>query len=135
MGQIPLDATFKGDLEDYLSSIADSKIQTLEDLIEFNKQHAEEELPPSKPMRFVSIHTTHIHRVGANNQAGLIRALSTTMTDAQCQEILQSARERCGKNGIDKVLEENNVDVIIGPGDGPLFMISGTAGQSWIGDT
>ena len=44
----PLGHTFKGVLEDYLASIDDSKIHTLEDLIKFNEEHTKEELPPSK---------------------------------------------------------------------------------------
>lgn len=52
------------------------------------------------------------------------------MTDEQYRKLIDFARNRCGKKGIDKVLEENDVDIIMGPGDGPLFIISGTAGQS-----
>lgn len=43
--------------------------------------------------------------------------------------LIHNARERCGKNGIDKVLQENEVDIIMGPGDGPIMNIAGTAGQ------
>jgi hypothetical protein len=35
-------------LKDYLASVDDAKIHTLEDLIAFNKEHAEEELGASK---------------------------------------------------------------------------------------
>ncbi len=51
------------------------------------------------------------------------------MTDDQYHKILQYARKACGTDGIDKALEENGVDVIIGPGDGPLFNIVGGAGK------
>ncbi|OAG13532.1 amidase family protein [Alternaria alternata] len=103
--------TFKGLLEDYLASIKGCKISTLEELIKFNEEHADQELPPS-----------------ASNQAGLIRALNTNMTDDEYHNIIRYARTRCGKDGIDKVLEENDVDIIMGPGDGPMFTIAGTAG-------
>lgn len=42
------DSTFKDLLEDYLASTDDCKIHTLEDLIKFNKEHAEQELPSSE---------------------------------------------------------------------------------------
>ncbi|KAK5659422.1 hypothetical protein OQA88_623 [Cercophora sp. LCS_1] len=103
-------AKFKGLLEEYLASVDDAKVQTLEDLIKFNEEHAAEELPPS-----------------ADNQAGFIRALSTKMSE-EIRNILSFARTRSGEQGIDKVLEENGVDIIIGPGDGPMFTISGMAG-------
>jgi amidase len=51
------------------------------------------------------------------------------MTDEEYRSLVDSARERCGKKGIDEALERNVVDVILGPGDGPLFAISGTAGK------
>ncbi|KUJ21855.1 amidase family protein [Mollisia scopiformis] len=103
---------FKPLLEEYLAGIDDCKICTLEDLVKFNEEHAEEELS-----------------AGANyNQAGLLRALNYNMTDDQYHKILQYARKACGPSGIDKALEENGVDVIIGPGDGPLFNLVGGAG-------
>ena len=43
-----VDATFKGLLEEYLAGVNDCKIHTLEDLIKFNEEHADQELPPSK---------------------------------------------------------------------------------------
>ncbi|WVN90988.1 uncharacterized protein L203_106234 [Cryptococcus depauperatus CBS 7841] len=103
--------TFKGLLEGYLTSIDDCKVHTLADLIDFNKEHAEQELPPS-----------------ANNQANLIRALHPNMTDEQYHSLLSFARDSCGKRGIDKTLEENGVDIIMGPEDGLLFSIAGSAG-------
>jgi amidase len=51
------------------------------------------------------------------------------MPEEDYRALLDFARDRCGRRGIDQVLEENEVDVILGPGDGPLFCISGTAGQ------
>ncbi len=50
------------------------------------------------------------------------------MTDTRYRELIALARDRSGKKGIDKVLEENEVDIIMGPGNGPMFVISGTAG-------
>ncbi|KAF5230431.1 hypothetical protein FAUST_9824 [Fusarium austroamericanum] len=106
------DTTFKPLLEDYLKTVDDCKISTLEDLIAFNTQHAEQELPPS-----------------ADNQAGLIRASHAAMQPNRYRELIDFARNRCGPNGIDRVLDDNQVDIIIGPGDGALFNIAGTAGQ------
>jgi amidase len=72
---------------------------------------------------------TLTERLGASNQAGFIKALNLEMSDVEYNNLLKFARNRCGPQGIDKVLEENEVDIIMGPGDGPLFCISGTAGK------
>jgi len=66
---------------------------------------------------------------GADNQAGFVKALQLKMSDDEYNDLLSFARNRCGPQGIDKVLEENEIDIIMGPGDGPLFCISGAAGQ------
>lgn len=70
--------------------------------------------------------------LAASNQAGLIRALNATMTPDEYNELIAYARDRCGRRGIDKALEESDVDIIMGPGDGMMFVISGTAGQSFL---
>ncbi|KAF1818772.1 amidase family protein [Dissoconium aciculare CBS 342.82] len=106
---------FKHVLEKYLSTVDNCKIKTLDDLIEFNEQHAELELP-----------------AGANNQNGLLRARDSKMSDEEYHRIIASARETCGKNGIDKTLDDNAIDLIIGPGDGPMFCIAGAAGHDQI---
>lgn len=52
------------------------------------------------------------------------------MAPDEYDELIRYARDRCGRRGIDQALEENDVDIIMGPGDGLMFKISGTAGQS-----
>jgi hypothetical protein len=42
-----LDSTFRSLLESYLQSVDECKINTLEELVKFNEDHAGEELPPS----------------------------------------------------------------------------------------
>jgi amidase len=103
---------FRNVLEDYLASLDDSKVHTLKDIIEFNKEHADQELSGS----------------ANNNQNGFIRALDSNMTDQEYQELINFARDACSRRGIDKALDDNEVDILMGPGDGPLFSISGTAG-------
>ncbi|CAO2654984.1 Nn.00g117170.m01.CDS01 [Neocucurbitaria sp. VM-36] len=105
-------STFQSLLEAYLANLDDSKIHTLEDLIEFSKQHAEQELGS-----------------GANyNQDGLIRALHSNMSSDEYHNLVNFARDACGRRGIDKALVDNDVDIIMGPGDGLLFAIAVTAG-------
>jgi len=104
-------STFQADLKDHLAGFDDSKIHSLEDLIEFNEQHAEHELGPS----------------ANNNQDALIKALNASMTNDNYKDLVDHAKNLCGKEGIDKVLDDNGVDILMGPGDGPLFTIFGTA--------
>ena len=51
------------------------------------------------------------------------------MTNDNYKDLVDHAKNLCGKEGIDKVLDDNGVDILMGPGDGPLFTIFGTAGE------
>lgn len=52
------------------------------------------------------------------------------MTQEEHDGILAFARRKAREEGIDKTLKENDVDVIIGPADGPLYVLSGAAGEA-----
>lgn len=51
------------------------------------------------------------------------------MNEEQYRERIEFARETCGKNGIEKALNDYGVDVILGPGDGEVMSIAGGAGE------
>ncbi|KAJ2982353.1 hypothetical protein NUW58_g6458 [Xylaria curta] len=97
-------------LEKYLSLFHCSTLQTLDDLIQFNEDHAAEELPPGK-----------------SNQNFLKAAQADTMTDEECQSRVE---KYCAgmRNKIKKCLEDRNVDFIMAPGDSLLCTIAMAAG-------
>ncbi|KAH6623120.1 hypothetical protein F5144DRAFT_550710 [Chaetomium tenue] len=99
-------------LEYYFESVENSEVWGLKELIKFNEDHAESKLP-----------------AGADNQAGLIEVLNAKMSDDKYYAPLDFARDPCGRRGVDAVLEENAVDIILSPRGGPLLSISGTAGR------
>jgi amidase len=51
------------------------------------------------------------------------------MSSDEYYELIKTAREACGPQGIGKTLDDNDVDIIMGPGDGLMFSIFGTAGS------
>jgi amidase len=66
--------------------------------------------------------------LGYDNQNGLLRAKKSNMTKEEYEAVLSYSRTAGRELGIDKTLKESGVDVILGPGDGPLFYIAGIAG-------
>ena len=66
----------------------------------------------------------------AKNQDCLTRALDFNMTSDEYHELINFARDACGRRGTDKALRGNDVDILVGPGYRLLLPISGTAGQS-----
>ncbi len=95
----------------YLASTSNPQVHTLADIITFNTTHAATQLPPDH-----------------SSQAGLIRAAHSTISPETYHDTVAHARHAARDLGIDKVLRENDVDVIIGPGDGPLFAVAAAAG-------
>ncbi len=124
-----IDRDYSAALEKYLGGLDNSKVHSLSELIEFNKDHADLELPPRMSCHSPSYFNSRLIFPGYDNQNGLIRAQKSNMTDDEYEEVLNHGRRSCRELGIDKVLKDNNVDVLLGPADGPLFYIAGAAGQ------
>ncbi|KAK4444219.1 amidase signature domain-containing protein [Podospora aff. communis PSN243] len=109
-----LDATFprlKVRLDRYVALVDDAEFRvcTVDDIGKFSREHAVEEQPP-----------------GADRQASIIRVVQTLMTDQDHEDVQTFTRNQRKTQGINRVLEENKVNVIMKPRDGPLFRISGT---------
>lgn len=116
----------KPSLEAYLALFDNPKrVYTLKDLITFNQQHADVELPSGKPSskcfdRFL----TSIEHSG---QDILLEAMDSQMSDEAYTKCLEATRGGIRK-AIRKILADNEVDVIMGPADGPLANIAAAAG-------
>ncbi|MEQ8905915.1 amidase [Ekhidna sp.] len=95
---------FKDGVNKYLASRPDLKVKTLADIIQFNKDNADVEMPYFP-------------------QGILERAeMKGPLTDEEYKEHLKVVTE-VSRNGIDKALKENNLDAIIGVTGGPAWPI------------
>ncbi|MEM9896596.1 MAG: amidase [Bacteroidota bacterium] len=95
---------FKDGLNKYLASRPDVKVKSLADVIQFNKDNADIEMPYFP-------------------QGILERAeLKGPLTDQEYKEALETVVS-VSRNGIDKALAENNLDAIIGVTGGPAWPI------------
>ena len=93
---------FKADLNAYLAELGpDSPIRTLSDLIQFNKDHAREEMPYFGQETFE-----------ASNQKG-------PLTDYAYIEALARNHRFWRTEGLDKVLADKKLDAIVAPTGGP----------------
>lgn len=102
-------------------------MRTLSDLIKFNDTHATGELPARK--RY-SNHTysriTYTH-TDQPTQDRFIDMNNDKTTQEQFDSILAKIRSRATSE-IDRTLKENNIDVILGPGDARFCSFAGAAG-------
>ncbi|KAH8822071.1 amidase signature domain-containing protein [Xylogone sp. PMI_703] len=105
-------ADFRPSLNKYLENLESSPVRSLKELIDFNNAHPDLELPP-----------------GYTEQDKLIKAQDFHMTPENYQKSLNWIRQKCGKEGILKTLEENNIDVIIGPADTLITDLAASIGS------
>lgn len=96
---------FKADLNVYLKSRTGLNVQSLADLIEFNKKNAETELRWFGQEIFED----------AEKTKGL--------DDPEYRNALAKVKELTQKYGIDKLMDENKLDALIAPTNGPSWTI------------
>jgi len=107
---------FKHDINQYLKSLP-NKLNTLnlEKLIEFNQANAEQEMPYFQQEIFVKA-----------QEKGLL-------TDKAYTEALSRLREATREEGLDKLVKENDLDIIISPTLGAAWSIDEINGDQYTG--
>ncbi|MPQ49044.1 amidase [Marinifilum sp. N1E240] len=96
---------FKNDLNKYLASCKYPIVKTLEDVIAFNKQYADLEMPwfGQEIMEM------------ANKKGDL--------NEPEYLDALKKCKELAGKKGIDATLQKHKLDALIAPTNGPAWSI------------
>lgn len=95
---------FKDGLNKYLASRPDAKVKTLSDVIQFNKDNADKEMPYFP-------------------QGILERAdMKGPLSDPEYKEVRETVIS-VSRNGIDSIMREENLDAIIGVTGGPAWPI------------
>lgn len=115
---------------EYLKGYENAGIKNLEDMIRFNKEHADVELPTSKSKMASSalLYCLMTMPTGYPGQQLLELAVKDTMSDEKYKDGVKICREAARVNGIDKTLADYNLDVILGPMDGRIPTIAAAAG-------
>jgi amidase len=98
-------------MDDYLQSLEVTKVRTLDELMQFMRDNAEQELPAESP-----------------NLTRLETAAKCDMSDDQYRDALLQLRAWGQKRAVDQCLEDFGVDVIIGPADSRIHELSTAAG-------
>ena len=107
---------FKNDLNAYLATLPNGLDSlTLEHLIQFNKTHEAEEMPYFKQEIFER-----------SNAKG-------PLTDEAYTEALRKAQEETRANGLDRLLQEHNLDALVAPSEGAAWSIDLVNGDHYLG--
>ena len=106
---------FKSDLNKYLSEHPGAPLKSLQDIIEYNKNNANKEMP-----WFAQEIFEEAQKKGDLNSEEYLEAL-------------RNSKLYAGKEGIDKVMEENKLDAIIAQTNGPAWTIDWVNGDHFNG--
>ena len=106
---------FKADLNKYLDEHPNSPLKSMEEIIEFNKNNADKEMPWFGQEIFEE----------AQKKGDL--------TSEEYLEALRNSKLFAGKEGIDKVMEEHKLDAIIAQTNGPAWTIDWVNGDHFSG--
>ena len=107
-------------------------VNTVRELVKFNEDNKDKELPAGITLSkcFMRRSLTIDHILEAPNQDVLLFALETEpWTEEQTATTLAAGQRYAGPEGIERVLRENNLDVILGPADSWLTNFADVAGQ------
>jgi amidase len=104
---------FKTDLNKYLAGRG-AKYRTLEDLIKFNEENKDRELPLFGQELFVQ-----------SQQKG-------ALSDKAYTDALQTIKKATQEDGIDAVIAKDNLDGLVGPTSGASWSIAAVAGYPYI---
>jgi amidase len=106
----------KADMKAYLKHRGgNTKMKSLKDLIEFNKEHAKEEMPYYKQELFLQ----------AEEKGDL--------TDKKYLDALNNNHRLTRKEGIDKVMDKYKLDALVSPTDSPAWMTDLVDGDHFLG--
>ncbi|WP_438864601.1 amidase [Neptunicella sp.] len=106
---------FKTDLNQYLSTTAEGLPKSLQDLIDFNNQHQQQEMPYFRQEIFQQA-----------QQKG-------PLTDKLYQDALKKAKSLTGKQGIDAALQQHDLDLLIAPSNQPAWKTDWINGDHYTG--
>ena len=99
---------FKDGIEEYLSG-RNSRYRTLDDLIEFNKDNAAEEMP---------VFGQDVFEASAKRG---------DLSMKEYRKALDTARKCARKEGIDKVMDDHKLDAVVAPSNGPDWRSTSSA--------
>jgi amidase len=108
---------FKADLNKYLQNHTNAKYKSLAELIEFNANNKEKEMPWFDQEIF-----EEAEKKGDLNEQEYLDAL-------------KESKRLAGKDGIDAALKEHNLDAIFAPTNGPAWTIDWVNGDHFGGGT
>ena len=121
-----------GEINSFLGEYTESPVRTVEQLIQWNSDHKDLELPPGKARPLNE--TKRCKEPAADSiaafpgQQQLENTLKSDLTEEKRQEIVSFIRKTAKDDGFDRIFQETGAEVLIGPLDGRIVTVAAAAG-------
>ena len=124
-------ADFRGDFEDYLKNLEYTDIKDFEELKNFNTDvQFHQGLPRSMYSKLLEYRSLLMRGFILDHNQGLIEdAASLKLSSTEYEAHLKNMRDIARRRGIDLMLQQNDLDVIIGPADSQVTKVAAAAGN------
>ncbi|KAK0631045.1 amidase signature domain-containing protein [Bombardia bombarda] len=107
-----IEHNFVRGFDHFLSQMKSSSVTSVVELVEFNKQHADREMPPEAP-----------------NQDVLLAALNAEpWSESQTLDKVREGEKYAGDDSVSRCLDDQNIDILLGPADSWLTDFACVAG-------
>ncbi|TVY78524.1 putative amidase [Lachnellula suecica] len=114
----------KSNLESFLAEYEDAEVRTVEELVQFNKDHADVELPPGRGSNKAEADDV----LAYPGQQQLENALENPTSEATKELAMAATRKAAKDNGFDRIFAETDTDLLMGPLDGRVVTVAAAAG-------
>lgn len=116
----------------YLAGLRSSPVKSLAELVQWNKDHADLEMPPGESkIRPISQQKTVADIVGIlgkGNQSLLEAAAKQETSPEKVDEIRKFMHRTADTEGLATVFDKFGLDILLGPADSELYHYAGAAG-------
>lgn len=104
-------------------------MKSLEDIAAFNIEHADLELPEGSSIRRFECCTWLNCHAHYPNQNAILDAMNNKFTHADNEAAKSTLHKAALEDGVRRIMEENKLDAIIGPTDGPMASMAAAIGK------
>ncbi|KAJ5689587.1 hypothetical protein N7462_003979 [Penicillium macrosclerotiorum] len=123
-------ADLKRDLNAYLADLEEAEVRSLEEVIEYNNKHADQELPPRMHPAGYRSYLSNRKITDHPKQDILIASQDLEMSLEEYERRLAHLRHVARDEGLDRVLKTHGIDVILAPTESEITSIATGGGRA-----
>lgn len=116
-------------MNDYLESLSFSKVHSLAELVQWNKDHAQQELPPGLSPTSSPIQSLMLDLLDYPSQSSLEDSLHNNITAEENRQNIEKVGQ-LSREALDELFVRDKLDAIFSLTDSPLSSVAAASGSS-----